>query len=195
VSKTAFRKLVSMTLIALSIVTTSSTQAQEAKCNVVNVAPNDVLNIRESPTGQSRIVHIIPPAARGIACSTRTVGGWVFVRYGTAEGWAYGRYLAREIPGEGRLNQTGGWWVVVASFAANDPQGMIAQREFITTAAARCGLQTFNDFSAKFRGFAPGHNVFLIGPYPTRVEADRTVILARRCIPDAYVKFGEYAGE
>jgi hypothetical protein len=187
--------LISIALMTLSMVTAISIRAEETTCRVVNVAPNDVLNIREYPSNQSRIIDIIPPASRGIKCFAKTVGDWVLVRHERAEGWAYNRYLVREMPSGRPFNQTAGWWVVVGSFSVNRPEEMSAERESITTAVGRCGLQTFNDFSAKFRGFAPGFNVFLVGPYASRVEADQIVILARRCIPDAYVKYGEYAGE
>lgn len=57
------------------------------------------------------------------------------------------------------------------------------------------GAQPFNDHSQKFRGFAPGFNVFVVGAYAGRGEADRKAADLRRCFPGAYVKFGAYLGE
>ena len=71
---------------------------------------------------------------------------------------------------------------------------MAGDRARVEAAAARCGFRTFNDFSEKF-GFAPGYNAFVIGAYPARGDADGIAAVVRKCIPDAYVKFGKYAGE
>ena len=35
------------------------------------------------------------------------------------------------------------------------------------------GLIQINDFSGKFRGFEPGYTVFVVGPYESRIDADR----------------------
>jgi hypothetical protein len=91
--------------------------------------------------------------------------------------------------------QPSGWWVVIASFSAEKTLAMAAEFEQVNAAAARCGLRAFNDFSAKFRGFRPGYNVFVIGPYPSRRAAIDALTVTKRCVPGAYLKYGEYFGE
>ena len=88
-----------------------------------------------------------------------------------------------------------GWWVIVGSFPTEPAARMIHDLRRTEAAAARCGLRTFNDFSGKFRGFDPGYNVFVIGAYPSRAEAERIRATAKKCIPEAYVRWGQYAGE
>ncbi len=71
------------------------------------------------------------------------------------------------------------------------------QRDFetVNAAAAQCRVRTFNDFSGKFRGFAPGYNVFVLGAYAAQAEAERVAKAVRGCFEGAYVKYGEYLGE
>jgi hypothetical protein len=88
-----------------------------------------------------------------------------------------------------------GWWVVVGSFPTEPAERMKSDFDRINAAVAPCGQKTFNDFSGKFRGFAPGFNVFVIGAFASRAEADRIALAVRKCIPGAYVKYGDYAGE
>ena len=99
------------------------------------------------------------------------------------------------IPSAAMGQQASGWWVVIGSFPAENTAAMVTEVREVSAAAARCGLQSFNDFSSKFRGFRPGFNVFVVGPYRSRADADATATVARRCLPDAYVKYGEYLGE
>ncbi|MEM8750369.1 MAG: SH3 domain-containing protein [Pseudomonadota bacterium] len=59
---------------------------------VVNVALNDVLNMRSRPTASSRIVSYLRPSECGVrVLSTR--GRWVRVNSGGATGWVNGRYF------------------------------------------------------------------------------------------------------
>lgn len=61
---------------------------------VVNIEPNDVLNIREYATDNSPILDIIPPNSRGVMYLGETKGEWVFVRYqNRTEGWVHRRYV------------------------------------------------------------------------------------------------------
>lgn len=60
---------------------------------VVDVAYDDVLNIRAGPSAGYAIVGEIPPGGRGV----RLVGhcqGWCPISYNGASGWVNGRYLA-----------------------------------------------------------------------------------------------------
>jgi hypothetical protein len=88
-----------------------------------------------------------------------------------------------------------GWWVIVGSFPTEPAERMREDFDRINAAAAPCGRKTFNDFSGKFRGFAPGFNVFVIGAFATRREADGVAEAVSKCFPGAYVKYGDYAGE
>lgn len=65
---------------------------------VVGVRMNDVLNVREFPTAEARVVDVIPPDARGIILTGERHGEWVFVRRDRAEGWVNSRFLAPEAP-------------------------------------------------------------------------------------------------
>jgi hypothetical protein len=87
-----------------------------------------------------------------------------------------------------------GWWVIVGSFPETSER-MEADFERVNAAAGRCGFATFNDFSGKFEGFAPGYNVFVIGAYASKADAEGVLRLVRPCVPDAYLKRGRYLGE
>lgn len=88
-----------------------------------------------------------------------------------------------------------GWWVVVASFPEEPWERQSADLAATTRKAARCGLKVFNDLSGKFRGFAPGSNVFVVGAFATKARALEQLRAAQRCFPDAYVKQGRHLGE
>jgi hypothetical protein len=88
-----------------------------------------------------------------------------------------------------------GWWVIVATFPAEQTGRMQSDFDTVNAAAARCGVQTFNDFSGKFRGFAPGYNVFVLGAYPSPARAKEVADSVRGCFAGAYVKYGEHLGE
>jgi uncharacterized protein YecT (DUF1311 family) len=58
------------------------------RLRVENIGPNDVLNMREYPTANSRIIDGIPPENAEIIYLGEEHGEWIFVRYGNrAEGW------------------------------------------------------------------------------------------------------------
>ena len=65
---------------------------------VVDTAPNDVLNVREFPTSDARIVGVIPPDGRGLVPNGERNGNWVFVRYRKVEGWVSRRFVYPETP-------------------------------------------------------------------------------------------------
>jgi SH3-like domain-containing protein len=52
-----------------------------------------VLNVREFPTSDARIVGVIPPDGRGIVPTGERNGNWVFVRYRRVEGWVSRRFV------------------------------------------------------------------------------------------------------
>ncbi|WP_246695314.1 SH3 domain-containing protein [Methylobacterium sp. P1-11] len=64
----------------LAVIAGGSAQAQQT-LRVIDTAPNDVLNVREFPTADAKIVGVIPPDGRGIVPTGERNGNWVFVRY------------------------------------------------------------------------------------------------------------------
>lgn len=88
-----------------------------------------------------------------------------------------------------------GWWIVMASFDEN-AANITDSEERVRNAAARCGVQAFNDFSAKFIGFRPGLVVVTSwNAYGSKAAANAALAQIRPCIPDAYIKKGRYVGE
>ena len=84
---------------ALGAATAAHAQAQYFR--VVGVPPGDVLNIREQPDAQARLVATVPfrvRRVRGFGCTTDTPTGrsWCRVKYGDAVGWTSGIYLRPE---------------------------------------------------------------------------------------------------
>jgi hypothetical protein len=91
--------------------------------------------------------------------------------------------------------KSNGWWVVLASFKEN-ASGRDAAEARVRNAAAQCGVEAFNDFSAKFDGFAPGLTVVVAwSAFDTKAQAGATLNMVRPCIADAYIKKARYLGE
>ncbi len=74
-------------------VTGASGAYAQATLRVIDTAPNDVLNVREFPTSDARIVGVIPPDGRGIVPTGERNGNWVVVRYRRVEGWVSRRFV------------------------------------------------------------------------------------------------------
>jgi hypothetical protein len=70
-------------------------------CTVVNVAPDDILNVRVRPDVGAPVVGRIPPYGMGISIresgDQATPSTWVPIRYEDLAGWVSGRYLARQV--------------------------------------------------------------------------------------------------
>ncbi len=64
-----------------------------AKYCVIDVARNDVLNVRAWPSAQSRVLTALAPASCGIAFLPYSRDGWQKVRAGGWEGWVGARFL------------------------------------------------------------------------------------------------------
>ena len=88
-----------------------------------------------------------------------------------------------------------GWWVILASFPTEPWERQSSDFNKMQAAAAPCGLAIFNDLSGKFNGFRAGYNVFVLGAFESKSAANTQLTIARKCFPDAYVKYGEYLGE
>lgn len=91
-----------------------------------------------------------------------------------------------------------GWWVVLGSVETPDnnytPQVESAV-DGIEASARRCRLKPYHDFSSKFRGFSSGFTAVVVGAYASKTSAERVLARARKCLPDAYLQRGSYAGE
>lgn len=100
----------------------------------------------------------------------------------------------RSIPAAGSSNV--GWWVVLAK-GPGTPDRATNGGAIVDRSAAKCGIRSFNDFTDKFPGFEPGHNlhVLLGSPFGSKAVADNALKLATPCFPMAYVKHGSYLGE
>ena len=61
-------------------------------------------------------------------------------------------------------------------------------------AAHRCGTGAFNDFSSKFRGFAPGYVVVVVGPFADKADAARSQQQVKGCVSGTYVKYAQHLG-
>jgi len=92
-----------------------------------------------------------------------------------------------------------GWWVILGSINVGEADSAMTM---VTTgvrrasgAAHRCGMSTFNDLSSKFRGFAPGYMVVVIGPFAEKADAARSQQRVNGCISGSYVKYALHLGE
>jgi curved DNA-binding protein CbpA len=92
-----------------------------------------------------------------------------------------------------------GWWVILGSINVGEADSTTPLIESsvrrASNAAHRCGMGAFNDFSAKFRGFAPGYMVVVIGPFADKVDAARSQQQVNRCVSRTYVKYAQHFGE
>lgn len=85
------------TLALLGAMVLAVTFAQAADTfRVVNVPPEDVLNIRAGPDVSFPVVGTLPRNARGVPALGECVEGWCPLRRGVVLGWSSARYLRRE---------------------------------------------------------------------------------------------------
>ncbi|MDQ2078676.1 hypothetical protein RA307_00655 [Xanthobacteraceae bacterium Astr-EGSB] len=90
------------------------------------------------------------------------------------------------------------WWVVVGTVSASHNRltpSAEAELRRIETAARRCGVLTFQEFSNRFTLFARGQMVVAAGPFPNRARADAVASKTVPCISGAYVKNSLYKPE
>ncbi len=87
-----------------SLIAAAVTTAIEKFCNstasaaykVVNVAADDVLNIRSGPSASLAIVGTIPPDGRGVRMVGSCAGQWCEINYRGTKGWVNRQYLSSE---------------------------------------------------------------------------------------------------
>lgn len=100
--------------------------------------------------------------------------------------------FAQDADPDVRATLDDGYWVIVGV----TPEGSgPVETASIHAKVKKCGFQAFNDFSGKFSNFTPGHIVYVLGAHETKREAQAIQREVRRCVPDAYIKQGRYAGE
>jgi len=90
------------------------------------------------------------------------------------------------------------WWVVIGTVSASQNRltpSAEAELRRIETAARRCGVLTFQEFSDRFTLFAPGQMIVTAGPFPSRARADAIASKTVPCIDGAYVKNSLYKPE
>jgi hypothetical protein len=90
------------------------------------------------------------------------------------------------------------WWVIVGTVPASQNRltpSAEAELRRIETAARRCGVLTFQEFSDRFTLFNQGQMVVAAGPFPSRARADAVASKTVPCIGGAYVKNSLYKPE
>jgi cell division septation protein DedD len=80
-----------------------------------------------------------------------------------------------------------GWFAVLGSFESR--RG--AHRRAESRCLAYSGHDVYVLNSDDVEGFTPGLWVVVAGPHRSRSRADRIARELRRCVPDAYVRYGE----
>ena len=90
------KKPILPTLFAASLFAVSALAVPSASAavfqQVVNVAANDVLNMRSAPGGT--VIGSIPHNGRTIISTGRQQGNWIEVSWAGEVGWVHSRYLA-----------------------------------------------------------------------------------------------------
>lgn len=86
-------------IVVFALAAPSRATTDEMGLRVVGVAHNDVLNMREYPTAEARIIEVIPPDGRGVIWRGERHGDWIYVSYRRASGWVHSRFLVPEVAG------------------------------------------------------------------------------------------------
>lgn len=73
--------------------------ASRARLQVVHVASDDVLNLRQAPSAKAPLMGEMPPGSSAVMTVGPNQGDWLYVRHELAEGWARARYLSVVEPG------------------------------------------------------------------------------------------------
>jgi hypothetical protein len=88
-------RVLSAVVIALGLLTAPALGRflEGDELRVVNVKDNDVLNIREYPTEQAKIIGFIPPGSDGVMYLGKSQNPWILVRFNGTEGWVNRNFL------------------------------------------------------------------------------------------------------
>lgn len=91
------RILISAALMALAFTVANPRTAEACACcgsyQVVNVAWNDVLNIRNGPSSRYAAIGALPPGESCVVITGQCYGNWCPVSHGRQSGWVNARYL------------------------------------------------------------------------------------------------------
>lgn len=85
-------------MFAAAVLLATAPAGAQHTLRVIDAAANDVLNVRELPTTDARIVGVVPPDGRGLVASGEVEDTWLFVRYGRVEDWVARRFVEPEAP-------------------------------------------------------------------------------------------------
>jgi curved DNA-binding protein CbpA len=167
----------------------------------LNAEPSNALRDHSSPheivdgslakltTAEAPSSHSLP--LRDLASSDRTVD--------PANKTIGPQSSKAQAPNKAQIGSGAGWWLILGSFNMGEADsattliGSDVRRA--SGAAHRCGMGAFNDFSSKFRGFAPGYMVVVIGPFADKAEAARSQQQVKGCVSGTYVKYAQHLGE
>ena len=78
---------------------TAPAEASAMQLCVVNVALNDVLNVRTGPGSSFRIIHTLAPGSC-VTTTGETSGNWIRINTPSGTGWSHGRYLSADAGGD-----------------------------------------------------------------------------------------------
>lgn len=105
--------------------------------------------------------------------------------------------LFASLPANAQAMRLNGWWIVLNSI--RDDGSQVPHRQMMTFMQRMkrdCGIEIFNDASAKFSGFAPGLLVATMpGAYASEAAAQQALTQVRTCVPGAYIKRARHGGE
>lgn len=84
---------------------------------------------------------------------------------------------------------TGGWYVMLGSFAASNGDLAFSSAERVKNQAAqKCNVSARTELSAEIEGFTPGFVSSFLGPFETQKDAAAGRDKVLPCVPDAYIK-------
>ena len=86
--------LASITILAACAAMLSGHALAAGVYRVVNVGPNDMLNIRSGPSPAYPVLGAAPPSAGGLLELGPCLQKWCNIQYGAVIGWVNGRFLA-----------------------------------------------------------------------------------------------------
>lgn len=146
---------------------------------VVGVAADDVLNIRQSPSGDAPILATLPPGKTGVEVVMEDPSGkWGLVNTGEIPGWASLRFLRPDEPGDYALTReiwclgTEPFWslklVQGQSAAFSSPEGSVAPYSMGLLKSA------FNHGDRYFTGLGNGDSIILRRDQCSDDMTDRT---------------------
>nr|TFG55065.1 MAG: hypothetical protein E4H34_01230 [Hyphomicrobiales bacterium] len=106
---------------------------------VINVASNDVLNMRAEPDANAAIVGTLPPNTGNIhvAAQSAETGDWIYIEANELEGWVNANYLAyansyAPLPIRLHCSGTEPFWGIALSYSRADVDFAYSDEDFRT---------------------------------------------------------------